>query len=528
MASLSVPCISVDKNNIEKLWPHILSTLKESNFLAIDLELSGLGSKDVYSTQMDERYKSLSELVSTRAILSMGLSCYKIHPEKGFFKQKQFSSKSQKAAFEQIHDCLETETGEPAAPVEKEKEEGELDEEEDEEEEKDDDDFHVTATVFDFMCLCSEYITEARSMKFLVQQGFDFNELATNGIPYVRGNDMKFEESSFNMRTLFTKIIALQPTVIFHNGLLDLAFLYQNFYAAMPSKLETWVSDLCEMFPKGIFDTKYISHANLPNSYLEYLFNFSLRKNFYRKIKKQPCISLKFQQFSKELSAYSRTCDLSAKIFELSQEDTKICEHYAKYGWCEQSDMCKNSHNIDLILDDELQSKKGKKNKQLVSTLKQLASVSNSGAKLSGVSNGQTSSPSSTSSSSTSGLAPPPMRKSGSHNSGNDAFMTGYYFLYYLVTNFNKTSYREFKKYYESGLTQFKNKIFLAGKVHPLSIMASNFAKTSAAHREKMQKLLIAGNVFALAKDLKATATATAATATAEEKEKEKKKPQSK
>ena len=50
MASLSVPCISVDKNNIEKLWPHILSTLKESNFLAIDLELSGLGSKDVYST----------------------------------------------------------------------------------------------------------------------------------------------------------------------------------------------------------------------------------------------------------------------------------------------------------------------------------------------------------------------------------------------------------------------------------------------------------------------------------------------
>ncbi len=150
---------------------------------------------------MDERYKSLSELVSTRAILSMGLSCYKIHPEKGFFKQKQFSSKSQKVAFEQIHDCLETETGEPAAPVEKEKEEGELDEEEEkEEEEEDDDDFHVTATVFDFMCLCSEYITEARSMKFLVQQGFDFNELATNGIPYVRGNDMVRVE--FNLVSL--------------------------------------------------------------------------------------------------------------------------------------------------------------------------------------------------------------------------------------------------------------------------------------------------------------------------------------
>lgn len=75
------------------------------------------------------------------------------------------------------------------------------------------------------------------------------------------------------MRTLFSKIIAIQPTIIFHNGLLDLAFLYQNFYAQMPSKLESWVSDFSEMFPKGIFDTKYISHANLPNSYLEYLFN---------------------------------------------------------------------------------------------------------------------------------------------------------------------------------------------------------------------------------------------------------------
>lgn len=126
---------------------------------------------------MDERYKSLSEVASTRAILSMGLTCYKIHSDKGFFKPKVFNNKMQKAAYDQIQDCLET------TEATEEKVDQDV-------EEEDDDDFHVTATVFDFMCLCSEYMIESKSMKFLVQQGFDFNELATNGIPYVPGNDM--------------------------------------------------------------------------------------------------------------------------------------------------------------------------------------------------------------------------------------------------------------------------------------------------------------------------------------------------
>ena len=83
----------------------------------------------------------------------------------------------------------------------------------------------------------------------------------------------KFDDSSCNLRALFAQIISIQPTIIFHNGLLDLAFLYQNLYAELPSKLETFTKDLHEMFPNGIFDTKYIANSYLPNSYLEYLFN---------------------------------------------------------------------------------------------------------------------------------------------------------------------------------------------------------------------------------------------------------------
>lgn len=127
-------------------------------------------------------------------------------------------------------------------------------------------------------------------------------------------------------------------------------------------------------------------------------------------------------------------------------------------------DSCLYSHNIDIILDEELRSKKDRKTKILVNHLKSLASeVSKRDDSI-------------------------PMRKSGSHHSGNDAFMTGYYFLFYLIINFNKHTFVEFKKFYEN-LSKFKNKIFLSGKVHPLNIMKSSFAATSKNHQEKLIKI---------------------------------------
>ena len=132
-----------------------------------------------YFSQIDERYKSLVEVASTRAILSMGLACFKIDSKKGFFQRKKLRTKLEKATFDQIHDCLEISSSDE-----------DLQGDGDNCDEEDDEDFHITVTVFDFLCLCNEYIIETRSMQFLVQQGFDFNQLARSGIPFVRGNDM--------------------------------------------------------------------------------------------------------------------------------------------------------------------------------------------------------------------------------------------------------------------------------------------------------------------------------------------------
>jgi len=207
MISLGVPCILIDSNNIQKWWSHITDCLSHSDYLAIDLVSQFLFSlsllisifspgivrtgierfilnvsiiaqissrKAIFSTfrQIDERYKALKEVASTRAILSMGLACFKINSNKGIFDRKKSKNNLEKAAFDQIHDCIDQSLDSGIST------------------DDEDEDFHITVTVFDFLCLCNEYVIESKSMKFLVQQGFDFNEHASNGIPFVRGNDM--------------------------------------------------------------------------------------------------------------------------------------------------------------------------------------------------------------------------------------------------------------------------------------------------------------------------------------------------
>jgi len=76
------------------------------------------------------------------------------------------------------------------------------------------------------------------------------------------------------LRNLFAEIVQAKVPVAFHNGLVDLMFLYQNFWAALPSTSPTFLADLTQLFPAGIFDTKFVTdyEHKMPASYLEYVF----------------------------------------------------------------------------------------------------------------------------------------------------------------------------------------------------------------------------------------------------------------
>lgn len=45
-SDMNVPCFMINKDNLYTWWSFILKCLSRSDFIAIDLELSGLGPKE--------------------------------------------------------------------------------------------------------------------------------------------------------------------------------------------------------------------------------------------------------------------------------------------------------------------------------------------------------------------------------------------------------------------------------------------------------------------------------------------------
>ncbi|NWW46005.1 TOE1 protein, partial [Pedionomus torquatus] len=389
--------------------------------------------------------------------------------------------------------------------------------------------------IYNLTLLCTEdYVVEPQSVQFLVQHGFDFNKQYSRGIPYHKGNDKGNENQSLSVRTFFLELIRAKKPLVLHNGLIDLVFLYQCFYAHLPDNLGTFTADLSEMFPAGIYDTKYASEfeTRFVASYLEYAYKKCKRENCKLKDSSGQHLTIEFCNYPANMSCYIdyRHCSLDEESHSMREgKKVSICEKFSAYGWCPKGLTCPQSHNIDLIIDedDKLWEEKRKKRKhkwkrrknteEATKTLEQESSrkemeVAQNGeegpprkqscyepaaaselAEITPSTEGRplensTDMEAEVSLDTTCAAAKEreshgPPSQAGTHRAGFDAFMTGYIMAYvWMLKKGTNTDAGT-----EPWLPDCHNKLYLSGKSVPLQIVKSLFSRSSKAHSQKMK-----------------------------------------
>ena len=379
------------------------------------------------SRSIEDRYKSISQLAKTFGVISVGLSCFSI--EKPIVQRIRIVNKT-----------------------------------------------------YNLLTFADEFLVEAKSMKFLVDHGFDLNELFRQGLRHYRGNDNKStKDEQHSVRSILNQITRVKVPIVLHNGFIDLVFLYQNFYADLPDVSMKFLADLEEIFSGGIFDTKYISEFHVHSSsasFLEYLYKKALYENTQLKTNTKLDVSFFL------LANNSNSLQLSDFQMNLSKKELtekKICHNYSTYGYCSRIETCNKSHDVNTIIQAELNKKKPK------STLKQQEEEEEEET----VNVKETASTEKITETVRS-------NQNQAHSAGIDSFMTGYVMLNFLnkLTKFKMTSDSESTSVdstnktpihllNEFDLALFKNKVYLTGKDYPLMVVKSNFASTSANHKEK-------------------------------------------
>lgn len=222
-----VPVVNVTTDNWAKEFPNIKEDLESADFVAIDCvrrfgflgekrpsrklifaqELSGLGDRKKLNTEsMEERYMYMSAVAKTRSIIGLGISCFRLRR----------GSDGGGLADGCTH-------------------------------------MHFAGKTYNLLTLCSEdYIVEPGAVRFLVQHGFDFNAQYSRGLPYYRGVDREVEESVETeapppeVRDLLAVLVRNGTTVVLHNGIIDLVFIYQ-----VSTKLS--IFRLCSHSPFSVF-----------------------------------------------------------------------------------------------------------------------------------------------------------------------------------------------------------------------------------------------------------------------------------
>ena len=442
----SAPVVDVTKCNISTLEPTIRLAIQNCDFIALDCELSGLGDrKKLNDTSIEDRFANASIVAQTRSIIALGLS---------IFKEKDMSLviTSNKSSNTLVIDSLITK--------------------------------QYQVQTYNIIVLCSEdYIVEPGSVNFLVKHGFNFNQQYSEGVPYYRGNDSDMASNEDNrLRNLITEIVRCKKKLVFHNGFIDIVFLYQNLYAQLPQTLPTFIADICEMFPNGIYDTKYIADyvCRETSTFLEFVFKKLRKMNGIRMSKEATNIKIEFPQYP-ESCDFVDYVDCNGSENQVVDDNKDICQAFANHGNCKNIE-CVNSHDVDYILavqEDSKHSRKKKKREKNCDDLVRNNCDDLPQEMVVDVKNTQEDTKKTNASSNT----------TTGHRAGMDAFMTGYSYAAFMwhkakIENDTITIQDEMQD------KNIVNRMYLVSKDFPLMIKKSNFSNNSVSHFEKYTKIM--------------------------------------
>ncbi|KAJ3384939.1 Target of EGR1, member 1 (Nuclear) [Entophlyctis sp. JEL0112] len=367
-----------------------------------------------------------------------------------------------------------------------------------------------TAQAFDFLLLSMvSHSVSPTSLAFLVDHGFDFNAQIRNGVPFKPGNDdadaMVPGTPNTIMRELLLLILEAKVPVVVHNGLLDLMFIYQSFYADLPAELDQFVVDVADMFAGGLLDTKYIAdyvtHENA--SFLSYLYRKYERQNtpdgvvslvLCPKIEASNRMPAEMMLPNGKISA-TRSLSLLSKLpNSVSLKPAKSrsgkrnnaqiwCFQYASHGYCRNGPACEKSHDLDVILDaEEAARAKTKKGKAFQETPIATTTVHSPADSCKQFVQNQTDAVVEDFSPTRLPIPIVPEVLETYHSACFDAFMTGFTLCSQMkMHGATKDSSQEIAEF----VKEHGNRLYLMGKNVPLIIQGSMFAKKSTAHMAK-------------------------------------------
>lgn len=442
MSSPSAPYNEVTRTNIEPLFGDIRAVISKAKFIAIDTEFTGLvigNASPVFkldyskwttrATDMRQKYEALANVAKTHALVSMGVSAYSV---------RHASQPNRSYNINNFNFLLQSQ---------------------------------------------NSHLVNPSSMYFLADNGFDLAKQATQGIRYFSGPNplpppMKNEavnREGLLVREVFLDIVRSQVPLVIHNGLFDLVYLYQSFFGPLPDTYESFAFDLYNMFPAGIFDTKYMAEMTGPGtaSYLGYLFhkNERIQKRLYE----QGVESLEAKL--RDRIPYEAPKRKTMVVQKTDEEEQKpYCEHFALYGHCKLKDICFRSHDINFILDCQEQEEAATNDEPGGNAKRKRDDgendTSNKRSKASAENDTLPSEPTEP----TEPADPVTTSESMYHTAAYDAFMTGYIFACYRLSQD------------ERQIDEFKNKAYLMGKPdQPLLIKESSFSGPSGTYRQTLR-----------------------------------------